>query len=362
MRMSFRWFGPEDPIPLSYIRQIPGMESVVPSLFHIPVGEVWPKADIAALKRRINDAGLKLEVIESLNVHEDIKLGAAAGSRRDECIENYQLTLRRLAAAGVETVCYNFMPVFDWTRTSLFHRLVDGSQTMSFDGEELGRLGPDGLFAKIQSESEGVELPGWEHERLSELRLLLERYAGLGAEGLWQNLAYFLCAVIPVCEEVGINMALHPDDPPWSIFGLPRIITGAENLERFLGLYDSPRNGLTLCAGSLGAKQQHRIPDCIRRFGSHIHFAHVRNLKHEGGNTFHESAHLSSCGSLDLFEIMKAYHDIGYTAHIRPDHGRMIWGERGRAGYGLYDRALGANYILGLWEAIKKSSAGAASS
>ncbi|XP_061168771.1 mannonate dehydratase-like [Saccostrea echinata] len=354
MRMSFRWFGPEDPVTLSRIRQIPGVESVVASLFHIPVGEAWPQADIAALKRQITDAGLKLEVIESLNIHEDIKAGSAA--RRDEYIENYQLTLRRLAAAGVETVCYNFMPVFDWTRTSLHHRLADDSSTMFFDGAALSRMSPDELFARVRSESGGVELPGWEAERLRELRVCFERYAGLGTEGLWQNLAYFLSAVIPVCEEVGINMAIHPDDPPWPIFALPRIITGAENLERFLGLYESPRNGLTLCAGSLGANQQHSIPGFIRHFGSRIHFGHVRNLKHEGNGVFYESAHLSSCGSLDLFAIMKAYHEIGYTGHIRPDHGRMIWGEQGRAGYGLYDRALGASYLLGLWEAINKMS------
>ncbi|MEM9424498.1 MAG: mannonate dehydratase [Spirochaetota bacterium] len=358
MRMSFRWFGPEDCVSLKYIRQIPGVESVVPSLFHIPVGEAWPEAEIAALKSQIVAAGLKLEVIESVNIHEDIKLGALAPSgQRDEYIENYRLTLRRLAAVGVETICYNFMPVFDWTRTSLFHRLSDGSETMFFDADELGQMNPDDLFRKVQGESGGLELPGWERDRLQEMQGLFEKYAELGQEGLWKNLEYFLHAVIPVCEEVGINMAIHPDDPPWPIFGLPRIITGAENLSRFLKLYDSPCNGLTLCAGSLGANRQHQIPDFIRRFGDRIHFGHVRNLKHGSNQTFYESAHLSRCGSMDLFEIMRAYHEIGFRGHIRPDHGRMIWGEKGRAGYGLYDRALGANYILGIWEALEKMGA-----
>ena len=354
MRMSFRWFGPEDPVSLKYIRQIPGVESVVPSLFHVPVGEVWPEADIAALKQQIVAAGLKMEVIESVNIHEDIKLGTRGSGQRDKYIENYQNTVRRLAAFGVETICYNFMPIFDWTRTSLFHLLEDNSQTMFFDGEELNQMSPDELFRKVQNESDGIELPGWETQRLGELRSLFARYAELGEEGLWQNIEYFLKAVIPVCEEVGINMAIHPDDPPWPIFGLPRIITGSDNLAHFLSLYDSVRNGLTLCAGSLGADPQQYIPDLIRRFSNRIHFGHVRNLKHLSKNKFHESAHLSRSGSLDIFEIIQAYHDIGFKGHIRPDHGRMIWGEKGRAGYGLYDRALGANYILGLWEALEK--------
>ena len=359
MRMSFRWFGNEDPIPLAHIRQIPGMECIVSALGHIPVGEVWPKAEIAALVRQVEEAGLKLELIESLNVHEAIKLGPVGTGlfgEADEYIENYQTSLRNLATFGIQTVCYNFMPIFDWTRTSLFHQLSDGSQTMFFDGNDLAQIGPDELLQRIQSESGGVELPGWEAERLKELQQLFELYRTLGSEGLWKNLQYFLKAVLPVCDEVGINLAIHPDDPPWPIFGMPRIVSGAENLERLLAIYDSPRNGLTLCAGSLGANREHDIPALIRRFGPRIHFAHVRNLKHEAGQNFYESAHLSCCGSLDMFAIMRAYHEIGYKGHIRPDHGRMIWGEQGRAGYGLYDRALGTTYLLGLWEALQKGT------
>ena len=362
MRMSFRWFGNDDPVPLAHIRQIPGMECIVSALGDIPVGEVWPKAEIAALVQQVEEAGLKLDIIESLNVHEAIKLGriqnSAANSwkTRDQYIENYQISLRNLATCGIQTVCYNFMPIFDWTRTSLFHELADGSQTMFFDANDLDQIRPDELFERVQRESGGIELPGWEAERLKELRRLFALYEQLGSEGLWENLQYFLKAVLPVCDEVGINLAIHPDDPPWPIFGIPRIVSEAKNLERLLAISDSPRNGLTLCTGSLGANREHNIPALIRRFGARIHFTHVRNLRHEAGRNFYESAHLSGCGSMDMFEIMRAYHQIGYKGHIRPDHGRMIWGEQGRAGYGLYDRALGAVYLQGLWEALQKGS------
>ena len=171
---------------------------------------------------------------------------------------------------------------------------------------------------------------------------------------MWNNLKYFLDKVIKVAEEVHIKMAIHPDDPPWSIFGLPRIITSKQNLERFLKLYDSKYNGLTLCSGSLGVTESNDVVDMIYSFADRIHFAHVRNVKITEDGSFEESAHLSSCGSLDIVKIMKAYHDTGFTGYVRPDHGRMIWGETGRPGYGLYDRALGATYINGIWETLEK--------
>jgi mannonate dehydratase len=197
-------------------------------------------------------------------------------------------------------------------------------------------------------------LPGWEPERLKELKKLFEMYTGIDEEKLFDNLQYFLEGIIPVAAECDIKMAIHPDDPPWPIFGLPRIVTSKANLERLIHLVDSPYNGLTLCTGSLGASTGNDMPDIIRYFGKQgrIHFGHVRNIQiHESG-VFNEAAHKDDAGSLDIYEIMKAFYDIGFMGPIRPDHGRMIWGEKGRPGYGLYDRALGANYLCGLWDAI----------
>ena len=200
-----------------------------------------------------------------------------------------------------------------------------------------------------------LSLPGWDSSYTKEdMRALLEAYKNISEEDLWNNLAYFLKSVIKTAEEVRVKMAIHPDDPPWSIFGLPRIITNSENIKRFLKLYDSPYNGLTLCSGSLGSDPNNDIAAMVNEFCDRIHFAHIRNVKITGDHCFEESAHKTECGSLDICGIVKAYHDNGFDGYIRPDHGRMIWGETGRPGYGLYDRALGAVYINGLWEAIDR--------
>lgn len=356
MKMTFRWYGSQlDPIPLRYIKQIPNMSGVVTSLMDLPAGALWPTERISALKEEVNAAGLEMEVIESVNVHEDIKLGLPT---RDRYIENYKQTLRNLKEIGVKVVCYNFMPVFDWTRSDLAKVLPDGSNVLSYDQSIIDKItDPQKMADEIQKDSGEFEMPGWEPERMASLKQLFEQYKNVSHEDLFANLKYFLEQIIPVCEECDIKMAIHPDDPPWDIFGLPRIATNAENLEKILGLVDSKYNGLTLCSGSFGSNPDNDVPAVIRRFGNRIHFAHVRNIKiHERGK-FDESSHLSSDGSLDLFEIMKAYHDIGFEGYVRPDHGRMIWDEKGRAGYGLYDRALGITYLNGLWEAIEKMSA-----
>jgi mannonate dehydratase len=359
MKITFRWFGEGvDPIPLEYVRQIPGTSGVVTSLLDIPVGEKWPLERLLEVKAKVESSGLGMEVIESYNVHEDIKLGLPS---RDRYIENYRDAIRVLGRAGIKVLCYNFMPVFDWTRTELAKVLPDGSTALAYEASKIEGIDPSRLAAAIGQGSSGFDLPGWEPGRLKELGSLFRKYESVDEAALWKNLEYFLKAVIPVAEEAGVKMAIHPDDPPWPIFGLPRIATCEENLERILSLVDSPFNGLTLCSGSLGASGANDIPRMIRRFGSRgrIHFGHVRNVKIESPGNFHEAAHLSSEGSLDLFEIMKAYHDIGYDGYIRPDHGRMIWGEKGRPGYGLYDRALGIAYLNGLWEAIGKMKADA---
>ncbi|MCL6625319.1 MAG: mannonate dehydratase [Alicyclobacillus shizuokensis] len=357
MKMTFRWFGErDDTVRLEQIRQIPGISGIVGALYDVPVGEVWPLDKIWSLKRRADRAGLELEVIESVNVHEDIKLGAPT---RDRYIQNYQQTIRNLAQAGIKVICYNFMPVFDWLRTDLAKRLADGSEVLDYDHSQVENIGPDDLVQEMVRNANGFILPGWELERLQALERVLEQYQEVDEEQLFDNLQYFLERIIPVCEEVGVKMAIHPDDPPWSVFGLPRIVTCRENLERIVRMVDSPCNGLTLCSGALGVNPDNDIPAMVRHFGgmNRIHFAHVRNVKIVGEKSFHEASHLSSDGSLDLFEILKAYYDIGFDGYMRPDHGRMIWGEKGRPGYGLYDRALGIAYLNGLWEAIGKMAA-----
>ncbi|MEJ6950370.1 mannonate dehydratase [Natronospora cellulosivora (SeqCode)] len=346
MKMTFRWYGDDDSVSLEQIKQIPGMHGIVSAIYDIPVGETWPIGRINKLKETVEGNGLELTVIESVPVHEDIKLGLDS---KDMYIANYQQTLRNLGKAGIKVVCYNFMPVFDWTRSELEYELPDGSNALIYTEENVQKIDP------LSGE---LELPGWDSSYTKDdLNDLMEKYHDLDEEKLWENLKYFLEKVIPVAEEFDIKMAIHPDDPPWSIFGLPRIITNKENLERLLNLYDSPNNGLALCTGSLGVNPDNDIPKLVRYFGAkeRIHFAHIRNIKITGEKSFEESAHLSSAGSLDIFEILKAYHEVGFDGPLRPDHGRMIWGEEGRPGYGLYDRALGATYLNGIWEALNKS-------
>lgn len=345
MKMTFRWYGEDDPVTLEKIKQIPGMNGIVSAIYDIPVGEVWPLDRIIKLKETVEKSGLELSVIESVPVHEDIKMGCGD---RDRYIENYCETLRNLSKAGIDCVCYNFMPVFDWTRSELAHELEDGSNALIYDNETVLKMDP------IKGE---LSLPGWDSSYTKDgMKALLDAYKNISEEDLWNNLKYFLDKVIKVAEEVKIKMAIHPDDPPWGIFGLPRIIINKENIERFLKLYDSKYNGLTLCSGSLGVLPENDIIDMINTYCDRIHFAHIRNIKITGERCFEESAHKTECGSLDIYGIVKAYYDNGFDGYIRPDHGRMIWGETGKPGYGLYDRALGAVYINGLWEAISKSS------
>ncbi len=341
MKMVFRWYGNDDPVTLDYIRQIPGMTGIVTAVYNIAVGEAWPESAINEMRNQINGMGLEMEVIESVPVHEDIKLGRGDFERY---IENYKENIRRLAKAGVKCICYNFMPVFDWTRSRLNHKLADGSNALVYYKEDVNKMDPTKL-----------SLPGWDSSYSpSEVGELIDAYKQLGVEGLWKNLEYFIKEIIPVAIECDVNMAIHPDDPPWSIFGIPRIITNEQNIDKFLSLYDDTHHGLTLCSGSLGCAQFNDYEAMVRKYGSmkRIHFAHIRNVKILDDGSFEESAHYSPCGSLNIVEILKAYHEIGFTGYIRPDHGRMIWGETGKPGYGLYDRALGAMYMTGIWETL----------
>ena len=345
MKLSFRWYGPDDPVKIEYIRQIPNMHSIVTAVYDVPPGELWSRESIAALKKQTEDAGLHFEVIESVPVHEDIKLGKPT---RERYIENYKENIRRLGEAGVKCICYNFMPVFDWTRTQLDHVLPDGSTALVYYKDQVEKMDP--LTGELS-------LPGWDASyKKEDLRDLFDAYGKLTEEDLWANMKYFLENIIPVAEQCDVKMAIHPDDPPWNIFGLPRVITCEENLDRFLKLVDSPYNGLTLCTGSLGCSKLNDMVHIVDKYSAmgRIHFMHLRNVKILDDGSFEEAAHFSACGSLDMVEILRVLHKNGFDGYLRPDHGRMIWGETGRPGYGLYDRALGASYINGIWETLCK--------
>ena len=352
MIMTLRWFGSSfDSVTLKQIRQIPGVKGVITTLYGSKVGEAWKEEDVQRLKKEVEDAGLKIYGIESVNIHDDIKIGLPS---RDKYIENYIKTLEVLGKAGINLVCYNFMPVFDWTRSDLAKVRPDGSTVLSYDQEIIEKIDPEKMFEQIDSSSNGFVLPGWEPDRLSRLKELFEMYKNVDDEKLFENLKYFLSAVMPTCEKYNIKMAIHPDDPAWPVFGLPRIIVNKENILRMVNSVNSPCNGVTLCAGSLGSNPKNDIPDIVRSLKGKIFFAHVRNLEHTAPGKFQEAAHLSSDGSMDMFAIMKAFYDIGFEGPFRPDHGRAIWDEVSMPGYGLYDRALGAVYLQGLWEAIEK--------
>ena len=350
MKMVMRWFGAQDDhVPLRHIRQIPGVSGVVTGLVRKLPGEVWSVEEIGEMRRAIEAEGLESEVIESVNIHEDIKLGA---DTRDGYIDAYIQTMRNLKTIGVKVICYNFMPVLDWARSRLYYELPDGTNTMFFSEDFIRHTTPRALAERYAEEAGGIALPGWEPERLAGLEETLRRYDGMTPERYWQNAKYFLDRVIPYAEELDIKMAIHPDDPPTPIFGLPRMINSAKSIRAFLELHPSTHNGLTLCTGSLGADPGNDLPAIIGEFGSHIFFAHLRNIQFLENGDSYESAHLTGSGSLDMRAIVKALKDAGFDGYIRPDHGRMIWGEKGRPGYGLYDRALGVTYLLGLWEGV----------
>ena len=341
MKMTFRWYGEKDSIPLSYIRQIPGMTGVVTAVYDVPVGEVWELDKILRLKSLCDEKGLEMEVIESVPVHEDIKLGLPT---RDRYIANYATTIRNLGKAGVKCICYNFMPVFDWLRTNLHTEAADGSNSLSYNHEELMSLDPHNLH-----------LPGWDESYTSEeLNSLLDSYSGMSHEKLFENLVYFLNGIMPACDETGINMAIHPDDPPWDMFGLPRIITGMDSYNKLFTAVPNKHNGITLCTGSLGAGRDNDMVKMAYDLAPRSYFVHLRQITQSGDLDFCESGHLTATGSLDMYGIVKALVEAGFDGYVRPDHGRNIWGEDGKPGYGLYDRALGATYLYGLFEAVEK--------
>ncbi len=354
MEMTLRWYGSKfDTVTLQQIKQIPGVTGVISMLYDVPAGETWSYEAIKALKDEVEAAGLNLSGIESVNIHDSIKIGSAD---RDKYIKNYIDTLENLGKLDIKMVCYNFMPVFDWTRTDLAKEREDGSTVLAYNQSVIDNIDPKTFFDQTNDSSDGFEMPGWEPERLKHVQELFDAYKDVDEDKLFNNLVYFLKAIQPTCEKYGINMAIHPDDPAWPVFNLPRIITSKEKILKLMKAVDAPFNGLTFCAGSFGTNPNNDLPGIIRALPGRIHFAHVRNLHHFEPGIFEEAAHLSRDGSFDLYEIVKALYDIDFKGPIRPDHGRMIWGEKAMPGYGLYDRALGASYILGLIEAIDKNN------
>lgn len=344
MKLTFRWYGEKDSIPLQYIEQIPNISGVVTAVYDTPVGEAWEEKQLERLRSSCKAHNLEMEVIESIPVHEDIKMGCG---KRDLYIENYCKNIRAVAACGVKCVCYNFMPVFDWLRTDMYHKNKDGSTSLSYSYDDFVKVDPNNLH-----------LPGWDESYSpEELQGLLKAYKNISHERLFNNLVYFLERIIPVCEECGVNMAIHPDDPPWDVFGLPRVISNENDLDKLFAAVPSKRNGLTLCTGSLGAGRNNDVVKMAGKYAAQgrVHFAHLRNiLWTDDKDSFCETGHCSYGGSLDMAAIVKALVENGFDGYVRPDHGRNVFGEDGKPGYGLYDRALGAAYINGLFESVHK--------
>ena len=390
MEQTWRWFGPEDVIQLSHIRQT-GATGIVTALHHIPYGVVWSIEEIERRKALISadpSLGLRWSVVESLPVHENIKIGEGDLS---PLFDNYRQSLRNLAQCGITTICYNFMPVVDWTRTELAHPLPGGGTALRFNLHEyaafdcfmLQRPGAEAEFSPEvldrakqwyahSSESDRRKLlenimaglPGaYDRYDIPGLRVMLDRYRNVDASQLRENLARFLGEVIPVAEEVGIRMCIHPDDPPRSLMGLPRIVSNAEDLAFILDAVDSPANGITLCSGSLGAGPTNDVPAIARRFANRIWFAHLRNVAKEPDGSFMEADHLG--GDTDmvaviiaLLEEQKRRKDAGeqhWRIPMRPDHGHELLDDVGKPthpGYPAIGRLKGLAELRGVMMAV----------
>ena len=388
MEHTWRWFGPDDPITLDEIRQT-GATGIVTALHDIPNGSVWPVEAIAEQKATIEAAGLTWSVVESVPVHETIKQGLP---EREGYIAAYQQTLRNLAACGIDIVCYNFMPVLDWTRTDLAWRLPDGGLALRFDQTAftafdlylLDRPGAKSDYsameqAQAQAYLDGLDaaarksltdtiiagLPGAEeHYTLARFQAALDGYAGIGAERLREHLGYFLRAIVPVAEEVGIRLAIHPDDPPRPLFGLPRVVSSPQDAQWLLDAAPSEANGLTLCTGSYGVRDDIDLVAMAQRFGPRIYFAHLRSTRRETTDprTFHEAHHLG--GDVDMVGVIAALvkeerrreREDGPRLPLRPDHGHHILDDQRRdtrPGYPLYGRLKGLAELRGVELAVR---------
>ncbi|WP_111706223.1 mannonate dehydratase [Lutibacter citreus] len=385
MQETFRWFGINDQVKLSDIKQA-GATGVVTALHHISNGEVWEVEEIKKVKDTIENAGLEWSFIESIPIHEDIKLRKGDYLQR---IENYKKSIQNIAKCGVKNVCYNFMPVLDWTRTQLFWELKDGSTALRFDKVEMAafekyimkrvgvekdyapeilELAKDKFFKMTSEEKQSLEdsilkgLPGTVDDlTIPVFKEMIAQYEHISHKDLKANLSYFLNEVIPVAEENGVKMAIHPDDPPFDIMGLPRIIKSEADLEDLVNFIDSPSNGITFCTGSLGANPNNDLPKMIEKFADKIHFLHLRNVKRESDGSFFEANHLE--GSSDMFEIVKSILKIekerGISIPMRPDHGHQMLDDlkskSNYAGYSAIGRLRGLAELRGLKLGISKS-------
>lgn len=388
LEQTFRWYGPADEVTLAAIRQT-GATGIVTALHHIPCGEVWETDEIRKRKNQIEQAGLRWSVIESINIHESIKTGSAD---RDMWIERYIQSLKNVAQQGLKIVCYNFMPVLDWTRTELDYRLTDGASALRYDARALAAFdlfilkraaaeneftsaqiaAAEDYFAELSTEQKSVlqntimaGLPGTTDVfTIPEFEAHLNKYREIDASKLKENLAYFLKAIIPEAEEIGVQMCIHPDDPPFPILGLPRVVCNETDLQYLVDAAPSGSNGITFCTGSLGANPANNLPAMIRRFGPHIHFLHLRNVSREPDGSFYEARHLE--GDNDMAAVMLAIIEEqerrenegrGDSAiPMRPDHGHKILDDfryNTYPGYSVIGRMKGLAELRGLEEGIR---------
>jgi len=376
LEQTWRWYGPNDPVSLQDIKQA-GATGIVTALHHIPHGEVWPLSDIQERKRIIEDAGLTWSVVESVTVHEEIK---TKGAKVDEYLQKYNQTLVNLAQCGIKTICYNFMPVLDWTRTQLDLTMADGSKALYFDWIDLALFDifilkrdaaraayPEDIVKRASlrfdeiSEQQKDELanvvlmgiPGEKSVELEALKASIDTYKHIGKDGLRDNLVYFLRGIAATCEENGICMTIHPDDPPYPILGLPRIASNGEDFDYFLNAVPQQFNGVCFCTGSLGASQTNDLPAILENIKGRVNFVHLRNVKKDIIGSFYEADHLD--GDVNMYKIMKilvAENQLRSKAiPFRPDHGHQMLDDLNKVtnpGYSAIGRLRGLAELRGL--------------